>query len=88
MNPDWPALLTAVAAGTLSPAAALAQMQGTVGDFAHVDRDRAQRTGFPEAIFCPGKTPAQIVAIAQSLQATPLLLTRLSPEVHQRIAPT
>jgi len=87
MNPDLSTLLAAVAAGTLSPAAALAQLQETVGDFAHVDRFRAQRTGFPEAIFCPGKTPAQIVAIAQSLRDTPLLLTRLTSEVHRAIAP-
>jgi hypothetical protein len=31
--------------------------------FARVDTHRALRKGFPEVIFCPGKTTAQIVAI-------------------------
>ncbi len=35
--------------------------------FAKVDSHRADRTGFPEAIYCPGKSPAQIAAIAASL---------------------
>ena len=29
--------------------------------FADLDLDRAQRRGYPEAVFCPGKTPAQVV---------------------------
>jgi pyridinium-3,5-biscarboxylic acid mononucleotide synthase len=35
--------------------------------FAKVDHHRALRGGAPEAIFCPGKTPAQVVAIARRL---------------------
>ena len=31
--------------------------------FAHVDHHRAIRCGFPEVIFCPGKTVEQIGAI-------------------------
>ena len=30
--------------------------------FAKVDHHRALRGGAPEAVFCPGKTPAQVVA--------------------------
>ena len=33
--------------------------------FAKVDHHRALRKGFPEVIFCQGKTPAQVVEIAQ-----------------------
>ncbi len=47
--------------------------------FATIDHHRALRQGFPEVIFCPGKTPAQIEAIArQTLQggAHALLATR------------
>ncbi|MFP4056265.1 MAG: nickel pincer cofactor biosynthesis protein LarB [Candidatus Brocadiia bacterium] len=38
-------------------------------DFATVDTHRALRCGFPEVIFCQGKTPAQVAAIAQRLLA-------------------
>lgn len=33
--------------------------------FACVDTDRRERCGFPEVIFCAGKTPEQVAAIAQ-----------------------
>ncbi len=39
-----------------------------VGDFAHLDIDRARRRGYPEAIYCEGKTNDQVAAIALSLQ--------------------
>jgi len=37
--------------------------------FAKVDHHRRARCGFSEVIFCPGKTPEQIVEIARSLSA-------------------
>ena len=56
--------------------------------FALVDHHRALRGGAPEAIFCPGKTPAQVVAIAQRLAAhhANILATRASDEVVAAIA--
>ena len=50
-----------------------------VGNFACVDTDRFRRRGFPEVIYCPGKTKEQIKRIAGILlrQRQPLLLTRL-----------
>lgn len=46
--------------------------------FARVDHHRALRQGFPEVIYCEGKTPLQVAAIAQSICAdgAPLLATR------------
>ena len=47
--------------------------------FARVDHHRAERQGLPEAIYAPGKTPAQCAAIASELLANgdgPVLLTR------------
>ncbi len=38
-----------------------------IAEFATLDHHRAQRTGFPEVIFCPGKTDEQIATIAASL---------------------
>ncbi len=37
-------------------------------EFARLDTHRAMRQGFPEVIYCPGKTTEQIVAIAQALR--------------------
>ncbi len=38
-----------------------------LGQFANLDHHRSLRTGFPEVIFSPGKTPAQIVEIFKRL---------------------
>lgn len=56
--------------------------------FASVDHHRALRQGFPEVIFCEGKRPAQIVAIARGLlkHRVPLLATRATPEVARALA--
>jgi hypothetical protein len=49
--------------------------------FAHVDHHRALRKGFPEVIFCPGKTVDQVVSIALRLvEHGSLLATRVSPD--------
>src|SRR5919108_5823419 len=49
--------------------------------FASVDHHRTLRQGFPEVIFCEGKTPVQVVAIARGLlkKGGPLLATRVEP---------
>lgn len=36
--------------------------------FARVDLDRARRCGRPEVIYCPGKLPAEVAAIALALR--------------------
>lgn len=56
--------------------------------FAKVDSHRALRRGFPEVIFCQGKTPEQVVRIAQEItrDESNLLATRAGPEVYQAIA--
>jgi pyridinium-3,5-biscarboxylic acid mononucleotide synthase len=46
--------------------------QGTGGaalPFARLDHHRAIRNGFPEAVFCQGKTAAQVVSICERLAA-------------------
>jgi len=35
--------------------------------FARVDTNRKQRRGFPEVIFCAGKTPEEVLAISRAL---------------------
>ncbi len=46
--------------------------------FAHVDHHRAMRQGFPEVIFCQGKTVEQVVEIARRISdaGSTLLATR------------
>jgi NCAIR mutase (PurE)-related protein len=50
--------------------------------FAKVDHHRALRHGMPEVILAKGKTPQQVVAIAESLLANAknVLVTRADPE--------
>ncbi len=64
------ALLEAVSRGELSPAQALARLRDLpVEDlrFARVDLHRSLRHGVPEAVYCQGKTPEQVLAIARRL---------------------
>ena len=56
--------------------------------FARVDIDRRRRCGFPEVIFCQGKTPAEVAAIAQTILAhDPVVLgTRANREHFEAVA--
>lgn len=51
--------------------------------FAALDHHRSLRQGFPEVIFCEGKTKSQVVRIARELLKTDnaLLATRVSPDI-------
>ena len=76
-------LLDDVRSGAVSADDAVARLQrlpyADLG-FAKVDHHRALRQGLPEAVYGPGKTPAQCAAIVAELLAEeaggPVLLTR------------
>jgi NCAIR mutase (PurE)-related protein len=55
--------------------------------FAKVDHHRALRTGYPEVVFCQGKTHEQVEKIFQSLEKhnDNILLTRAEPELFSRL---
>jgi len=55
--------------------------------FAKLDHHRALRTGFPEVVFCQGKTEAQIVSIFRSLarEGRVVLLTRCDEKVFRKV---
>jgi len=55
--------------------------------FAKVDHHRALRTGYPEVVFCQGKTHDQVLKIFQSLkkQNTSILLTRVEPDLFPKL---
>ena len=61
-----------------------------LGDFALLDVDRRQRTGIPEVVFGPGKTPEQIFALLAELRArdpgAPALATRCPARVLDEAA--
>ena len=85
------ALLNAVAQGHLAPEQAFEQLKylefEPIQEFAKVDHHRALRTGFPEVIWGPGKTPSQIVEIMRSLhQHHPVVMaTRIERLVYEQI---
>lgn len=56
--------------------------------FANVDHHRQIRRGFPEVIYCPGKSTEQIMQIFESLasKGNNVLATRAEPDVFETIA--
>lgn len=91
MEPLLQSLLNAVAQGELSPDAALEKLRflplETLEDIACLDHHRSLRTGFPEVVWGPGKTPTQIVSICRRLaEHQPLVLvTRLEMAVYTQV---
>jgi NCAIR mutase (PurE)-related protein len=96
MNPqDLQTLLTSVRAGVVTPEAAQERIlqflrQAPFEDlgFARVDHHRALRQGCPEVVFGPGKTPAQVAAIAERIVAAghSLLVTRTDRAAYDAVA--
>jgi NCAIR mutase (PurE)-related protein len=89
MNPDSLIdLLRSVASGELSPdevaerlgGRSFAEVASSGRIEARVDHDRASRCGFPEVIFCQGKTAEQVATIASELltRSDVVLATRAS----------
>ena len=80
-------LLLAVREGGVSPEDALTRLRRLPFEdlgYARVDTHRALRAGAPETVYCPGKSPEQIVAILTRLAESHanVLATRATPEVH------
>lgn len=84
-------LLESVAAGEINPAVALDKLKHftyeQVGEFARIDHHRRLRTGFPEVIWGPGKTPEQIAQIMEvmRLRNPVVMATRIEPEVYTQL---
>jgi NCAIR mutase (PurE)-related protein len=72
METEWLRnLLEEVRSGKINIQEAMAQLRGFPYEdlgFARVDTHRAVRKGFPEVIFCPGKTTQQIVEIIERIR--------------------
>ena len=88
---DIHALLEEVRTGRLPVADAVRALQAkTVADlgYANVDLHRHQRCGFPEVIFCEGKTAGWIEGVVQQLAnaGQDCLATRVSADQAQHLA--
>jgi hypothetical protein len=73
VNPEQlEGLLAEVAAGRLTPHAALERLRHLPYEdlsFARIDHHRALRQGHPEVVFCDGKSADQVLAICERLEA-------------------
>jgi len=83
-------LLENVQEGEMDIEDALARLRGFPYEdlgFARLDSHRSLRKGFPEVIFCPGKTPEQVVQIVERIRVREgrVLAARANPEVAEAI---
>lgn len=83
-------LLAAVKTGEITPDDALKQLKYfPVHDIgiARIDSHRHLRVGFPEVIFCDGKTDEQILKIVSSMTKSklPILATRISESTARKL---
>ena len=92
MSDSLQILLTAVAAGEITPDIALSKIKSleseSIEEFAKIDRSRQLRTGFPEVIWGLGKTPEQIVKIIQAMRQhhqSVVMATRITPTVYAEL---
>jgi NCAIR mutase (PurE)-related protein len=86
-------LLEEVQCGETSVEEALERMRGFPYedlDFARLDSHRSLRKGFPEVVFCPGKTTEQILHIAERIQEREgrVLAARITPEAAEALRGT
>jgi pyridinium-3,5-biscarboxylic acid mononucleotide synthase len=91
MSESLQVLLTAVAAGEITPDRALVEIRSlgydSIDEFAKIDLTRQQRTGFPEVIWGLGKTPAQIIKIIEVMRdrQSVVMATRITPSVYAEL---
>jgi NCAIR mutase (PurE)-related protein len=83
-------LLEAVSSGRVGVDDALARLSSFPFEdlkFARVDHHRDLRLGFPEVILGQGKTPEQIVSIAERIltNSSNLLVSRTTEEVYEKL---
>jgi len=83
-------LMKAVQAGAVTPEEAAERLRHLPFEdlgFAKVDHHRTLRCGFPEVVFCQGKTVDQILAIVARMahHGSTILATRASPEVYAAV---
>lgn len=83
-------ILNNVAKGETKPEEAMALLKDLPFeslDFAHIDEHRNLRKGYPETIFCEGKTPEQTAAIFAAMvkRNSNVMGTRASRETFEKV---
>ncbi|MEM9543793.1 MAG: nickel pincer cofactor biosynthesis protein LarB [Cyanobacteria bacterium P01_E01_bin.42] len=84
-------ILEAVSAGYITPEIAKQKLQETgyqsVADFAKIDHQRQERTGFPEVIWGQDKTSEQITRIIEAMNEHRLVImaTRVEAEIYEEV---
>ena len=83
-------MLERLSRGEITPQTALARLKGFAAEdlgVASVDHHRGLRQGFPEVIYCAGKTDGEVEAIARAIlkRHGALLATRATAKMYQRI---
>jgi NCAIR mutase (PurE)-related protein len=83
-------VMRGVREGRLTVGQAIEEVRGLPFEdlgFANVDTHRGIRKGFPEVVYCPGKTDAQISSIVTRLavNSNVVLATRASPETSRAL---
>jgi len=83
-------LLTAIRAGDISVDEGLTGLRSLpyeVLPFATLDSHRDLRQGFPEVVFCEGKTEQQVMAILRRMETAGIstMATRVSPMLARKI---
>ena len=91
MNPEsLRELLKSVSEGRITPDEAAERLRHMPFEdigFAKLDHHRSIRCGFPEVIFCQGKTTEQVVTIITRMtdHGHAVLATRAAPEVYEAV---
>lgn len=94
MNSDYlKTILSDVSVGGINPEEAYEKLKNLFFEdlgFAKIDQHRNIRTGYPEAIYCEGKTPEQVALIMQKMAEhnSNILATRASREVYDWVSKT
>ena len=83
-------LLSDLKSGRVSVGGAMERMRALPFEdlgFAKVDTHRSVRKGFPEVVYCPGKTDAQIAGICRKLAADSnvVLATRATAKTYRAV---
>ena len=90
-NDQLEQILSDVQSGQLTIHEAMMRLRGLPYEdleYAKIDHHRPLRTGFPEVVFCQGKTVEQVVEILARLSANhpSVLATRATPEMADAVS--
>ncbi|VAX18013.1 Circadian phase modifier [hydrothermal vent metagenome] len=87
---EFEKILKALHEGKLTPQKAMEKLKAYPTEnlgFANIDHHRSLRQGFPEVVYCEGKTETETVAIIKKMVAAkhPVLATRASKSIHAKV---